>query len=198
MNVLNACECSGRVRDELRKRGHNAISCDLKPTEVPGPHIQGDVLQHLDDGWDMMIAHPDCTYIALSGVHWLNRRPGRWELLQQACTFFKALLDAPIPLIGLENPIPHRYAIELIGRKYDQMIQPWWFGDPESKATCLWLKGLPPLMATVILPKPDCGHWQNQTASGQNKLAPSDHRKADRARTYFGIARAMAEQWGSL
>jgi len=124
MKVLIACEFSGIVRDAFAKKGHDAWSCDLLPTEIPGNHIQGDVCDILDDGWDMMIAHPPCTYLANSGVRWLHERPERWEKLKEAADFFRTLLNAPIERICIENPIPHKYAIYLIGRKYDQIIQP--------------------------------------------------------------------------
>lgn len=197
MRLLVACEYSGVVRDAFRARGFDAMSCDLLPTERPGPHYQGNIFDVLYDGWDAMIAHPPCTRITNSGVHWLNRR-NLWKDLDEACEFFRAMLDAPITFIGVENPIPHGYAMERIRVPYDQIIQPWQFGDPESKATCLWLKNLPMLEPTNILPEPACGHWENQTASGQNKLSPGKDRPKLRAKTYQGIADAMASQWGSF
>ena len=142
MKILIACEYSGRVRDAFIAQGHQAISRDLLPTEIDGPHIQGNVLDVLDQGWDMMIAHPSCTYLTNSGVQWLHRDASRWEKLDQACEFFNRLLDAPIEKICIENPIPHKYALErLHGRKYSQLIQPYMFGHMETKATCLWIKG---------------------------------------------------------
>lgn len=144
-----------------------------------------------------MIAHPPCTYLSNSGVHWLHRRPGRWELMREGAEFFRKMLDADIPRKCVENPIIHKYALAIIGRRQTQMIQPHWFGDPESKATCLWLHRLPTLVPTNRLPLPECGHWQNQTAGGQNKLPPSPNRAQLRATTYPGIARAMAQQWGA-
>ncbi len=193
MRVLVACEFSGVVRDAFRKRGHDAWSCDLLPTENPGPHIEGEVELILEDGWDLMLAFPPCTYLCSSGLHWNKRRPERAELTHRAMLFVFALLDAPIPMIALENPIG---CISTNYRKPDQIIQPWQFGHPESKSTCLWLKGLPLLEPTEILPKPDSGRWDNQTPSGQNKLGPSATRAQDRGRTYQGIADAMAKQWG--
>lgn len=150
--------------------------------------------------WDMGIFHPDCTYIANSGVHWLHRIPGRWQKMVEAAEFFRTLWLSPIPVIVMENPIPHHYAIDIIGKKYDQIIQPHEFGEDASKATCLWLKGVPELKDTEHV-EPHLSSsgkwiWGNQTKSGQNKLPPSDHRKADRSRNYEGIAKAMADQWG--
>lgn len=196
MRILIACEFSGTVRDAFLKQGHDAISCDLLPTERPGPHYQGDVKDILTtESWDLLIAHPPCTYMANSGVSWLNRQPGRWAKLDEACEFFKLFLNHPCPKIAVENPIPHKYAIERIGRKYDQIIQPWQFGHPESKATCLWLKNLPQLVPTNILPVPESGRWENQTPSGQNRLPPSEDRWKLRSITYQGIADGMAAQW---
>lgn len=190
MKVLVACEKSRRVASAFEELGHYAVSCDILPAEEEGNHIQDDVLKHLDNGWDLMIAHPDCTYLANSGVRWLHERPERWRKLEEAANFFKALLYAEnIPLIAVENPIPHKYALERIGRKYDQIVQPWWFGEGETKATCLWLKGLPPLIATVIHPGRYHRIWRE---------APSEERKANRSRTYEGVAGAMAQQWGIM
>lgn len=199
MKVLVACEFSGTVRDAFIAAGHDAISCDLLPSDRPGPHIQGDVLEVLEDGWDMMIAHPPCTYLASSGLHWNKRIPGREELTHEAMVFVLNLMGEgfiahDIPLIALENPIGR---ISSAYRKPDQIIQPWQFGHPESKSTCLWLKGLPRLEPTNILPLPESGRWANQTPSGQNKLGPSEDRWKIRSVTYQGIADAMAAQWGA-
>lgn len=197
MRILVACEFSGVVREAFNKFGHDVWSCDLLPTEIPGKHYQGNVRDILyTERWDMMIAHPPCTRLANSGVHWLERR-NLWGEMKDGAEFFKELLTAPIPLIAVENPIPHKYAVEIIGRKYDQIIQPWMFGHPESKATCLWLKGLPKLIPTNILTKPKDAKWENQTPSGQNKLGPSASRWMERSKTYTGIADAMSEQWGN-
>lgn len=194
MRVLIACEYSGRVRDAFRTLGHDAISCDLLPTDVPGPHYRGDVMELLArERFDLMVAHPPCTYLCSSGLHWNGRVPGRSEKTEEALLFVRALLDAPVPRIAIENPIG---CISTRIRKPDQTIQPWQFGHPESKATCLWLKGLPLLQPTDILPKPASGRWDNQTASGQNRLPPSDDRWKIRSATYQGIANAMASQWG--
>ena len=190
MRVLVACEFSGVVRDAFRARGHDAVSCDLLPTEAPGPHIEGDVLPHLADGWDMMIAHPPCTYLCSSGLHWNTRRPERAAQTEEALAFVRALLDAPIPRIALENPIG---CISTRIRRPDQIIQPWMFGEDASKATCLWLMGMRPLTPTRILRK---RRYANQCENGQNKLGPSHDRWKLRSITYPGIATAMAEQWG--
>ncbi len=227
MKAIVWCEKSQIVARALCEVGIDARSCDILPCEHPEwgiPHIQDDALNHLT-GYDLAIGHPDCTYIANSGVHWLNRQQGRWEKMTEASLFFKKLWASPIPKICLENPIPHKYALEIIGKDYDQIIQPHQFGEDASKATCLWLKGLAPLKSTKFVEPhyacrcgstyrfeyalgkygcPNCcGEytarpvWANQTKSGQNKLGPSEHRQADRARTYAGIAKAMAEQWGN-
>lgn len=194
MRVLVACEFSGAVRDAFAALGHEAWSCDLLPTEVPGPHIQGDVQDVMSDGWDLMIAHPPCTYLASSGLHWNTRRPERQALMEDAIRFVRQLADAPIPRIAIENPIG---CLSTRWRKPDQIIQPWMFGHDASKATCLWLKGLPPLEPTDVLPGGRQARRANQTASGQNKLAPSPDRWKKRSLTYPGIAQAMANQWGN-
>lgn len=191
MNVLVACEFSGVVRDAFIAKGHDAFSCDLLPGEGDGPHIQGDVLDVLNDGWDLIIAHPPCTYLCSSGLHWNHRRPGRWEKTEEAFEFVMKIAGAECGKIAIENPIG---CLSTKWRKPDQIIQPWQFGHPESKATCLWLKGLPSLQPTDVLERE--GRWDNQTPSGQNKLGPSAKRAMERSRTYLGIAQAMAEQWG--
>jgi len=192
MRLLIACERSGVVRDAFLARGHDAVSCDLVPSDSPGPHIQGDALALLNDGWEALVAFPPCTDIAVSGARYFaqKRADGRQ---QRALDFVRALLDADIPSIALENPVS---IISTKIRKPDQIIQPWQFGHPDSKTTCLWLKKLPKLRPTNVLPLPASGRWDNQTPSGQNKLGPSPTRAVDRARTYQGIADAMAEQWG--
>lgn len=157
MKVLIACEFSGIVRDAFIEQGHNAVSCDFLPSEKEGPHIKSDVLRIIDwYKWDLMIAHPPCTYLANSGVSWLYRKPGRWKLMKEGATFFKTLLEADIPRICIENPIMHKHAVEIIGRRQDQLIQPWMFGHGEQKATCLWLKNLPKLEPTDIVEGRDC------------------------------------------
>ena len=196
MKVLVACEYSGTVRDAFMRKGHDAMSCDLLPTDVPGPHYQGDVMDVINDGWDLMIAHPPCTYLAVSGIHWNKRVPGRAEKTEEALGFVEMLLAANIPKIALENPVS---VISSRIRKPDQIIQPYEFGHDASKKTCLWLKGLPLLVPTeYVEPQVINGKkiWGNQTPSGQNKLGPSEDRWKIRSKTYQGIADAMAEQWG--
>ena len=197
MKVLVACEYSGRVRDAFLARGHDAISCDLLPTDSPGPHYQGDVLELIRrEKFDLMVAHPPCTYLCSSGLHWNGRVPGRAEKTEEALEFVRALLFCDIPKIALENPMG---CIGTRIRKSDQTIQPWQFGADASKATCLWLKGLPKLVPTSLVePRIVNGkkRWGNQTDSGQNRLGPSDDRWKIRSETYIGIAEAMAAQWG--
>lgn len=182
MKVLVACEFSGIVRDAFIKRGHDAWSCDLLPTEKPGPHIKGDVLKVLDEDWDLMIAHPPCTHLAVSGARWFPEKikDGRQ---QEAIDFFMDLVNAPINKICIENPI------SIMSTKYklpDQIIHPWMFGHGETKATCLWLKNLPKLTPTDIVK----GRYPRI-----HRMAPSPNRSHDRSLTYQGIAQAMAEQW---
>lgn len=198
MKVLVGCEFSGVVRDAFAARGHEAWSCDLLPSERPGNHIQGDILEILNDGWDLAIFHPPCTYLAVSGIHWNSRIPGRAELTEEALVFVAQLLNAPIPKVALENPVG---VISSRIRKPDQYVQPYEFGHPESKKTGLWLRGLPKLAPTNILQPPRYQtngkpQWDNMTPSGQNKLGPSDDRWMERSKTYQGIADAMADQWG--
>ncbi len=190
MRILIACEFSGRVRDAFIAMGHDVVSCDLLPTDRPGPHIQGEVELILEDGWDMMIAFPPCTYLCSSGLHWNKRVEGRSEKTHEAMLFVFNLIDAPIKMIALENPIG---CISTKYKKPDQIIQPWMFGEDASKSTCLWLKGLPLLEPTNIIKKK---RYANQTPSGQNKLGPSPDRAKLRGTTYQGIADAMALQWG--
>lgn len=198
MRVLVACEYSGRVREAFRKRGHEAFSCDLLESEDNSPyHIQGDVLELLKEPWDLMIAHPPCTYLASSGLHWNHRVPGRAEKTEESLEFVRKLLGSGIPRIALENP---KGCISTRIRKPDQTIQPYQFGDDASKSTCLWLVNLPLLVPTNYVPprivdgKP---RWSNQTDSGQNKLTPSVDRWKERSRTYSGIAEAFANQWSN-
>lgn len=198
MKILIACEYSGRVRDAFLRRGHDAMSCDLLPTDVPGPHYQGDVMDIINDGWDMMIAHPPCTYLSVSGMHWTTRGLRDPQLTEDALNFVRVLLAAPIERIALENPIS---VISSRIRKPDQIITPYQFGHDASKKTCLWLKNLPGLTPTkMVEPRIVNGRkrWGNQTDSGQNRLGPSDDRWKIRSETYVGIAEAMAEQWGTL
>lgn len=237
MLVLIACEFSGTVRDAFRRRGHDAMSCDLLPTEAPGPHFQGDVLDILDEGWDVMIAHPPCTYLTCA-AEWCYSDAAsdkakargskalfgaeRREAREQALAFFKRIWDAKIKRVCIENPVgvvPAR-----LGLRHSQIIQPNQFGHDASKATCLWLRGLPSLKPTDRVPGkfacqgcrtrfdqslgkrgcPTCHGehkvkivWGNQTFSGQNALSPGEGRWKKRAETYPGIAEAMAEQWST-
>ena len=195
MKVLVACEYSGRVRDAFIAQGHDAMSCDLLPTDSPGPHYQGDVFDIINDGWDLMIAHPPCTYLSVSGLHWTTRGLRDPQLTEDALTFVRRLMVAPVERIAIENPIS---VISSRIRKPDQIVQPWWFGHDASKKTCLWLKNLPLLTPTDMLPGDAKTRRANQTASGQNKLPPSKDRWKIRSTTYQGIADAMAAQWGLL
>lgn len=198
MRILIACEYSGRVREAFRKLGHDAWSCDLLPADDNSPyHIEGDVLEQLDKGWDMMIAHPPCTYLSNSGVSWLYKDESRWEKMRDGANFFKTLLSADIPLIAVENPIMHKYAVEIIGRRQDQVIQPWMFGHTERKATCLWLKGLPPLKETKNV-KEEMLKLPKQVQQRLHYLPPSKDRWKIRSTTYQGIADAMAAQWSEV
>jgi hypothetical protein len=183
------------VRDAFLARGHDAMSCDLLPAETPGPHYQGDVMDIINDGWDLMVAHPPCTYLSVSGMHWTRRGLRDPKLTEDALAFVQTLLAAPVPRIALENPVS---IISSRIRKPDQIVHPYMFGHDASKKTCLWLKNLAPLQpAQYVAPRLVNGkpRWGNQTDSGQNRLPPSEHRWKDRSRTYEGIAAAMAEQW---
>lgn len=182
MRVLVACEYSGVVRDAFIRQGHEAMSCDLLDTEVPGPHHKGDVCDILADGWDMMICHPPCTHLAVSGARWFKNKQAEQA---EALDFVRLLLSAPIPRIALENPVS---IISSRIRKPDQVIQPWQFGHGETKATCLWLKGLPKLVPTDVVAGRE---------ARVHKMPPSPTRWKERSRTYSGIAEAMATQWGN-
>jgi hypothetical protein len=181
MRVLVACEYSGTVRDAFRARGHDAMSCDLLPTERPGLHHQGDVFDIIGDGWDLMIAHPPCTHLAVSGARWWKDKLNEQA---EALAFVRALMAAPIPRIAIENPVSK---ISTAIRKPDQIVQPWQFGHGETKATCLWLKGLPKLVPTQVV---------EGREARIHKMSPSPDRWKERSRTYQGIADAMASQWG--
>jgi hypothetical protein len=187
MRILVACEYSGTVRSALSAAGHDAWSCDILPTERPGNHIQADVLSVLDDGWDMMIAHPPCTYLSYVGVRWYKTQPDRMYKTKQAFNFFMALVDAPIPRIAIENPrgFPNQWY-----RKPDQIVQPWQFGDPFTKMTCLWLKGLPPLLYTCICTDP----FVDWSTKGKH-VSIAGSKSHARSKTFDGIANAMATQW---
>lgn len=199
MLVLIACEYTATVRQAFAAKGHEAVSCDILPTEVPGEdlHYEGDIKDILYDGWDLMIAHPPCTYLASSGLHWNNKIEGRAELTEEALDFVRMLLDAPIDKICLENPVGR---IGTAIRKADQYIQPYDFGHNASKKTGLWLKNLPKLEPTLYIPHEyevdGKKRWANQTPGGQDKTSPSPTRGLDRSRTFQGIADAIAEQWG--
>ncbi len=224
MKILIACEESQTICKAFRDRGHEAFSCDVQDCSGGHPewHIKDDVLLHIDTGkWDMMIAHPECTYLTVANTY-MTRGCSKYtaeeaeQLRHEAVLFFFSIVDAPIKKICIENPIG---IMSRLYRKPNQIIQPWMFGHPESKATCLWLKGLPRLHPTEICDfknyRCSCGNifpvefgkygccekaakplWDNQTKLGQNKLAPSPIRSKLRAKTYEGIAKAMAEQWG--
>lgn len=194
--ILVGCEFSGVVAAAFRAQGHEAYSCDLLDGEIPDWHIKDDVLEVLTQyPWALAILHPPCTYLCSSGLHWNKRRPGRERETEKSLEFVRTLLSAPVPRIALENPIG---CISSKIRKPDQIVQPWQFGHPESKSTCLWLKDLPLLKPTDVLVKPASGRWANQTPTGQNNLGPSEDRWAERSRTYQGIADAMAAQWSPL
>tara|TARA_R100000234_G_C4911786_1_gene140207 strand:- start:44 stop:595 length:552 start_codon:yes stop_codon:yes gene_type:complete len=180
MKVLVACEFSGIVRDAFLEKGHEAVSCDLLPTENKGPHYQGDVRDIIEDGWDMMIAHPPCTHLAVSGARWFK---DKLEEQREALDFVRLLLNAPIEKIALENPIS---IISTRVCKPTQIIQPWMFGHGETKATCLWLKNLPKLEPTDVV---------EGRENRVHRMAPSKDRWKNRSRTYTGIAKAMADQW---
>lgn len=197
LNVLVACEYSGRVREAFAALGHNAMSCDLLPTEVPGNHYQGDVRDVLYEEWDLMIAHPECTYLTNAGVCHLHKDPSRWPKLFEGAAFFKLLLDAKhIPMRAIENPIMHKYAKTLIGGvSQSQVIQPYMFGHMEQKATCLWLDGLELLEPTNNV-KEEMMQLPKNQRERLHYLPPSPDRWKERSRTYPGIADAMALQWG--
>jgi hypothetical protein len=201
MRVLVACEYSGAVRDAFRALGHDAMSCDLLPTEVDGPHYQGSVKDIINDGWDLMVAHPPCTYLTVAGVRWLyhpedshlptaqRRRhpkyPNRLKDQEDGLAFVQYLMDAPIPKIAIENPIS---IISSRIRKPDQVIQPWMFGHGETKATCLWLKGLPKITPTNVV---------EGREARVHMMPPGPNRWKERSRTFPGIAHALADQWGT-
>lgn len=205
MRVLVACEASGTVRDAFIARGHEAWSCDLQASRVGGPHIQGDALAVLNDGWDLLVGHPPCTYLTVTGNKWMKpeyaaRFPTRQQDREDAVRFFMALWESPVPRVALENPVG------IMSKRFrppDQIIQPWHFGDRATKTTCLWLRGLPPLLAMGEV----AGRGERvMYASGKShakwyvdavKLSPNDRMNV-RSQTFPGIANAMADQWGTL
>lgn len=185
LRVLVACEYSGAVRDAFRALGHDAMSCDLLPTDAPGPHYEGDVRDVLDYPWDLAIFHPPCTHLSVSGArHFAEKRKDGRQ--QSAVSFFMMLARAPIPKIAIENPV---CIMSSLWRKPDQVIQPWQFGHGETKATCLWLKNLPKLTPTRIV---------DGREARVHKMPPGPDRWKERSRTYAGIAEAMAAQWGGV
>jgi hypothetical protein len=204
MKVLIACEFSGTVREAFAKLGHDAWSCDIEPTELPGQHYQGDVMDILADGWDLMIAHPPCTHLAVSGAKHFAQKiaDGRQ---QQGIDFFMQMINAPIPRIAVENPVG---IMSSLHRKPSQIIQPWQFGDEAQKTTCLWLKDLPLLQPTKIVGKGDfytspsgkkLPSWYGDAAINGKKIAyGSVEMKKIRNKTFQGIADAMADQWGNI
>jgi hypothetical protein len=204
MKILVACEYSGAVRDAFIKKGHNAMSCDLLPTDLPGPHYQGSVADIINDKWDLMIAHPPCTYLAVSGNRWLYNKDGskneeRWANRREALDFVRLLINAPINKIAIENPVS---CISSEIRKPDQIIQPWQFGDEAQKTTCLWLKNLPKLNPTKIVGKGKMvtyksGNTMPKWYADAFRLPKAERQKL-RSKTFQGIADAMAEQWGKL
>lgn len=197
MRVLVACEFSGIVRDAFIERGHEAISCDLLPSERPGPHIEGDVRPHLRESWDLIIAHPPCTRLCNTGVRWLNKPPGgklkedMWDELRESAVFFNELLylrTGHVGRVAVENPTMHKYARELVGRGPDFCVQPYHFGHGETKRTCFWTRGLSPLQVT---------NFVDERRPRSQMEPPGPDRWKRRSRTYPWIAAAMAEQWGS-
>lgn len=209
MRVLIAQEFSGVVRDAFLARGHEAVSCDLRPTERPGPHHQGDVRPLLRERWDLIIAHPDCTYHTNASVRWFTTipkkpkpgiyyGPARWQPWRAAVDWFNMYLELDhVPRVAIENPIMHKYSREAVRVPYTQIIQPWMFGHERLKATCLWLKGLPELQPTKVLTPPTDPAERRKWAEVHQER-PGPERQKNRSRTYQGIAAAMAEQWGQL
>jgi len=203
MRVLIACEFSGTVREAFAAKGHDAWSCDLEPTDIPGNHYQGDVLEFINDGWDMMIAHPPCTYLTVTGNKWFkpeykDRFPTRQQDRQDAINFFMSLVNAPIDKIAIENPIG---IMSTMYKKPNQIIHPWQFGHEASKSTCLWLKGLDNLKPTDIVDKGEfvtykSGKRMTKWYADAASKSPKERAKI-RNKTFQGIADAMAEQWGS-
>lgn len=195
LRALIACEYSGTVRDAFSRRGWEAWSCDLLPSDRPGNHYHGDVRDILSEKWDIMVAHPPCTYLCNSGARWLFEKPGRWQQLDDGCAFFKLLLNAEIPHIAVENPWPHKWATERIGRKPDCKVQPHEFGDKQKKTTCLWLKNLPPLMPTTYFQLPPPNSESAKAWEMVWRMPPGENQAHKRSKTFEGMAEAMAEQW---
>lgn len=204
MKVLIACEFSGVVRDAFTRRGHDAMSCDFRPTETPGPHHLGDVRDILGNGFDLMVAHPTCKRLTNAGVRWLKSPPtGKtlvqmWRELFDGADFYRELRDAPIPKKAIENPVMHCYARELIEPGPRQIVQPWWFGDRAFKGTGWELFGLPELKPTNRLTPPAKGTDEHNAWSWVHRMSPGPEREKERSRFHPGMAKAMAEQWGRL
>lgn len=197
MKGLIACEKSGRVREAFRRQGHDFYSCDLQDSEDGSPyHIKADFRSAIQDSWDFVGYHYECRVMANSGVRWLYEKPGRWDELEDACKIFNITIRDTRPGYS-ENPIQHCHAKQRIDREQDQVIQPWWFGDPYFKATCLWLRTIPILLPTDRLIPPARGTDEYRRWSAVWREAPGSHRAANRSRTFPGIAEAMAEQWSS-
>jgi hypothetical protein len=200
MKILVACEESQTVTKAFRAKGHEAYSCDIEPCSggYPEWHYQRDVTELLGQEWDLIIAHPPCTYLTNAGVCWLTgkkAKPGRWAQMEDGAGFFKMFLDHPCEKIAIENPIMHKYAVEIIGRKHDQLVQPYMFGHLERKATCFWLKGLPLLKETWNR-KEEMQKLPKREQQRLHYLPPSTDRAKLRSKTFEGIAQAMADQWG--
>lgn len=193
MRVLVGCEFSGVVREAFAALGHDAWSCDLLPTERPGQHIQGDVRKVVRWGWDLAVIHWPCTLLANSGVRWLYGGKGRevdavrWAKMEESARTFRELYDAPVPRLAMENPVMHGHALRIVGVRPTQVVQPYWFGEPYQKATCLWLRGLPKLLPTKMVAERRQACWLEP---------PGPERWKNRSRTYEGVARAMADAWG--
>lgn len=195
MKVLVACEYSGIVRDAFRARGHDAMSCDILPTETEGPHYEGDVRDLLGESFDLVIAHPPCTYLSNSGVAWLHRDESRWAKMYEAAEFFSLMFEFDSPRIAVENPIQHKYAVEAHGRgRQTQIIHPWQFGHTEQKATGLWLRGLEPLRHTENV-KEQMMRLPKRERQRLHYLPPGPDRWKLRSATFQGFADAMAAQW---
>lgn len=200
MKVLIACEESQAVCKAFRSIGHEAYSCDVQECSGGHPewHIQGDAIKEAYSGaYDLMVAHPPCTYLSNSGVCHLHTDKARWEKMRQGAEFFKLLLQAPIKHIAVENPIMHKYAREIIGQRHTQCIQPWQFGHMEQKATCLWLKNLPPLCPTKDV-HAEMMELPDNERQRLHYLPPGPERAKERSKTFDGIAQAMAQQWGKV
>lgn len=188
-DTLVACEFSGIVRDAFLDAGFDAISCDLREPENGGPHYRGDVREILDADWQLMVAHPPCTYLANSGVRWLHEREDRWQDMIDGAVFFRDLLTADIPHIAVENPVMHKYGKKIVGRGHDQTLQPWQFGHGETKRICLWLENLPELEPTDVV---------DGREARVHQMSPGEERSKERSRFFEGVAEAMADQWGTV